>query len=262
MVPSAWHQHAPFAFWITEALQPDTFVELGTHYGFSYLVFCQAVKRLGLRTKCCAIDTWKGDVHAGFYDEDVFAKLNDLHECHYSDFSRLVRSTFDEALSRFPDGTIDLLHIDGRHRYEDIAHDFSSWLPKLSDRGVVLLHDINVRERGFGVWRFWEEINQQYPAFEFLHCHGLGVLNVGRVINEALHALLYGTGPARVAIRETYAQLGRLITGSFESDQHRAEAEERLRRVTAECDERVAVLQAQISDLCCTVERLKRRSGS
>src|SRR5205823_8328118 len=120
ILPSAWYQHAPFAFWITEALRPEIFVELGTHHGFSYLVFCQAVQRVGTMTKCYAVDTWKGDTHAGFYDEDVFAKLNDIHEPRYSGFSRLVRSTFDEALPHFGDGTIDLLHIDGRHGYEDV----------------------------------------------------------------------------------------------------------------------------------------------
>jgi hypothetical protein len=80
VVPSAWHHHAPFAFWLTEALRPSIFVELGTHNGFSYLAFCQAVQRLGGMTKCYAVDTWKGDEHAGFYGEEVFAKLNELHE--------------------------------------------------------------------------------------------------------------------------------------------------------------------------------------
>ena len=212
IVPSAWYQHAPFAFWITEASRPYVFVELGVHHGFSYLVFCQAVQRLELMTKCYAVDTWKGDLHAGFYGNDVFETLNDLHERHYSGFSRLIRSSFDEALPHFGDGTIDLLHIDGRHGYDDVLHDFGSWLPKLSDRGVVLLHDINVRERGFGVWRFWEEISKECLAFEFLHCHGLGVLNIGRLATDGVHALLTSTGSTRFAIREIYAELGRRVT--------------------------------------------------
>ena len=45
---SAWLEHAPFGFWIVEALRPRMIVELGVHGGFSYSVFCQAVQRLHL----------------------------------------------------------------------------------------------------------------------------------------------------------------------------------------------------------------------
>src|SRR5437764_4408932 len=45
---SAWLEHAPFAFWLIEALRPRILVELGTHGGYSYFAFCQAVERLKL----------------------------------------------------------------------------------------------------------------------------------------------------------------------------------------------------------------------
>jgi len=35
---------------------------------------CQAVKDGKLKTKLYAIDTWRGDEHAGFYDEAIFTK--------------------------------------------------------------------------------------------------------------------------------------------------------------------------------------------
>src|ERR1700758_1377347 len=39
--PSAWIEHAPFAFWVCETLRPRCFVELGTQFGYSYFAFCQ-----------------------------------------------------------------------------------------------------------------------------------------------------------------------------------------------------------------------------
>ena len=153
---SAWIDHGPFAFWLIQALRPRTLVELGTHGGYSYFVFCQAIKSLNLDTRCFAVDTWQGDEHAGFYSEDFFNRVSDHNAAHYGSFSRLVRATFDAALAHFSDGAIDLLHIDGRHFYEDVKHDFEAWKPKLSDRAVVLFHDTNVRERDFGVFRLWK----------------------------------------------------------------------------------------------------------
>ena len=141
MGESAWIEHAPFAFWLVDVLRPSVFVELGTFHGFSYLAVCQAVQRIQLATRCYAVDTWKGDEHAGFYDDSIFANLESYHDPRYSSFSRLVRSTFDDALKNFDRETIDLLHIDGRHFYQDAKQDFEAWLPKLSNRGVVLFHD-------------------------------------------------------------------------------------------------------------------------
>jgi hypothetical protein len=134
----------------------------------------------------------------------------------------LVRSTFDEALPHFGDGTVDLLHIDGRHGYEDVVHDFESWLPKLSDRAVVLLHDINVRERGFGVWQFWRDLQCHYPCFEFAHGHGLGVVRVGRLVSEPLRPLFDSDPQSKAAIAEMYAQLGRVATAPHELETARA----------------------------------------
>ena len=210
---SAWVEHGPFAFWLTEALRPRCFVELGTHFGFSYFAICQAVKLLGLETRCYAVDTWRGDEHAGFYSDEVFEKVKAYNNSNFSDFSRLIRSTFDAAIQHFSDGSIDLLHIDGRHFYDDVRHDFGSWRPKLSDRSVVIFHDINVREGNFGVWRLWEELKEAYPNFEFFHGHGLGILGTGKAIPDSIASLFTASNVSKVSvsIRSAYARLGSSI---------------------------------------------------
>jgi len=211
---SAWFEHGPFAFWITESLHPHCFVELGTHTGFSYFCFCQAVKHVQTGTACYAIDTWKGDEHANFYGEEIFQGCV-TENSKYKGFSTLVRSTFDDALAYFPDNSVDLLHIDGRHFYDDVRHDFETWCPKLTANAIVLFHDTNVRERNFGVWKLFDELKVNHPTFEFLHGYGLGVLAMGE-IPAALSGLFAADRAQTIEIRQIFAPLGAKILQKWE----------------------------------------------
>lgn len=186
---SAWIEHIPFAFWITEVFKPKVLVELGVHNGVSYFSFCQAVKALNINCACYAVDTWKGDEHAGFYPEEVFEKVTRHNTDEFSRFSTLIRSTFDEAKEYFLDRSIDLLHIDGLHTYEAVKHDFEAWLPKLSDNSLVLFHDVNVREKNFGVFKLWNELKEKYLNFQFDFGYGLGILCIGKFTQPELKEL-------------------------------------------------------------------------
>ena len=183
---NSWHEHIPFAFAIMQMVKPKIFVELGTHKGDSYCAFCQAVEALGLDTSCYAVDTWEGDEQSGHYGPEILEKLRAYHDPLYGSFSRLIQSRFDQALDHFSDGSIDLLHIDGLHIYGAVKHDFEAWLPKMSTHGVILLHDINVREKEFGVWLLWQDLKDRYPSFEFRHGNGLGVIAVGSEMPKEL----------------------------------------------------------------------------
>lgn len=235
-VVSAWHEHAPFASWVIDVLRPKTVVELGTHNGFSFFVFCEAAKRLGLSTELYALDSWEGDDQAGFYGQSVFESVSEVVASEYSDHAHLLKGYFSDSVSCFEDGTIDLLHIDGRHGYEDVAEDFAAYLPKLSPRAVVLFHDTNEFQDGFGVHRFWGELAARYPSFQFLHGHGLGVLAVGRSIPPAIAALLNEARTSTDSIRHSYEVLGRAVSRQFvlEVEHFRLIHELRLRVVELE----------------------------
>lgn len=205
----SWSEHIPFAFLLIDLLRPRTLVELGTHSGTSYCAFCQAVQKLQLPTRCHAVDTWKGDQHTGSYDAGLLDALRAYHDPRYGSFSQLEPSTFDQAADRFADGSIDLLHIDGLHTYEAVRHDYDTWFGKMSDAGVILMHDTTSRLAGFGVFKLWAEVETQFPSFQFHHGSGLGVLGVGKHLPPAFLEFLDEARRAPEGVREVFTALGR-----------------------------------------------------
>lgn len=214
---SAWLEHIPFAFWLVEHHRPSIIVELGVHTGPSLCAFCQAVLELGLDTRCFGIDTFGGDLHTGAYDSSILKELRAYHDPRYGEFSTLIQSRFEHELDRFEDGSIDLLHIDGLHYYESVKNDFDLWLPKLSRRGIVLFHDTNVHERGFGVFRLWAELKDKYPSMEFFHGFGLGVLAVGDDLNPAMASLFENKNGLEDVMRQFFSLLGSRLTLGVQS---------------------------------------------
>jgi glycosyltransferase involved in cell wall biosynthesis len=207
-VESAWYGHIPFGYWLMEQLQPRVLVELGVHAGVSYSAFCDIVLDRHLSTRCFAVDTWRGDGQTGFYSEAVYEDFRCFHDARYRAFSQLLRMPFHEAAAQIPDGSVDLLHIDGMHAYSAVQRDFQDWLPKLSDRAVVLFHDTNVHEPGYAVWRLWQELRRAYPAFEFLHAKGLGILAVGSSVPGPIEMLCSLSPDEAGRLRELFAILG------------------------------------------------------
>jgi hypothetical protein len=242
IAPSCWLEHVPFAMHLVDLLRPRTVVELGVHYGVSYCAFCQAIRSLGLEARCAGIDTWTGDEQSYFYGPEVLEDLSAHHDPLYGSFSRLHQTTFDEARALFESGTIDLLHIDGCHTYDAVKHDFEAWLPKISDRGVVVLHDTNVRRPGFCVWILWQELQARYPHFEFFHEHGLGILGVGQNQSPALKELFEANDEPARGIREFFSHVGgslrtRERLSQFLSQEQHSHSQERLLRDALELEQ-------------------------
>lgn len=217
-----WIGHIPFAFELIGRLRPTTVVELGTYSGSSFAAFCQAVEACGADTKCYGVDLWAGDIHMGKFDEELYLEISGYMTATYPNIATLVRKDFNEAAASFADKSIDLLHIDGTHTYEAVSNDFHTWFEKLSDRAVVLFHDINVNVENtgpasvhFGVRKFFDSIKGNYPHFEFLHCWGLGVLIVGK---QAPAEVMELAALARERVFAAYfEQKGAIVSKQFES---------------------------------------------
>lgn len=171
----AWTGHLHFAYDLVAAVRPRFLVELGVDRGESYFAFCQAAQENKTGTGCFGIDTWRGDQHAGDYDETTFAQVSAHNRENYEGFSTLVRSRFDAALGSFLPESIDVFHLDGLHTEAAVRHDLEAWLPKIRPGGLLLLHDVDVRTKEFGVWKIWAELQERGRSWTFHDGPGLGV---------------------------------------------------------------------------------------
>jgi predicted O-methyltransferase YrrM len=212
MVFSTWVDHIPFGYDLVAALRPQTLVELGTHNGMSFYVFCQAMVEQKVDGTCYAVDSWEGDDHTGAYGEDIFNQVQEHTREYYRGVSYLLRMLFAEAAKQFADDSIDILHIDGLHTYEAVREDFETWYPRVRPGGIILFHDVEARIKDFGAWKYWAELEQTHRTFKFHHGFGLGVLQKpGGAGNPAplLQLMFDGDRETRDALRRFYVHLGR-----------------------------------------------------
>jgi hypothetical protein len=209
----AWTNHLHFAYDLMAVMKPALLVELGVDRGESYFAFCQAAVEHQTGTRCFGIDTWRGDEHAGGYDETTFTQVSEHNRANYESFSTLVRSSFDDALARFENESIDVLHLDGLHTEAAVRHDLDSWLPKLRPGGILLLHDVGVRSKGFGVWKVWAELQQQSRSWTFQEGPGLGVWQKppAKQLPGFLEELLARPNESNSALAKYYADRAQIL---------------------------------------------------
>lgn len=162
---TAWRGLEPFAHWLVQTLDPKLTVDLGVDRSFSTIELARHNKGVVV-----GIDWFQGDNQAGWKDTEKEARRN-VSESGFQNIS-IVKAKFEEAVIRFNDGAVDILHIDGGHDYESVKRDFETWLPKVRRGGVILMHD--TRSFPNDVGRFYQEL--PYPKFEIEHSHGLGVI--------------------------------------------------------------------------------------
>jgi hypothetical protein len=241
---SAWKGHIPFARYITKAFRPEVFVELGTYYGVSYSAFWDSAIRHKIPMEGYAVDMWEEG-----YDETtpgsnqvVFEKFKSFHDENLPSSSHILKMEFEQALEKFSDESIDLLHIDGNHNYEIVKKDFFSWLPKMKKTGMILLHDVHINWDGYGVHVFWDEIKNSYPSFSFHHSYGLGLLCVSDDIPENLAWIFTLQDPEKSTFIDLFTNIG-LLFDKYENCPREKEYKETIKSINVSNQEKTNALQ-------------------
>lgn len=179
---SPWSGHRRFVYDLVANIRPECIVELGSYYGCSAFTFLQVLKDFDMKSHFYAIDTWEGDSFTeNDYKENIYDSYKNIQERIFAGQNAIMKKmTFDQACCDFKEESIDLLHIDGSHTYEDCRHDFETWFSKVSKKGIILFHDISddrLDGELLGSHLFWQEIKGQFSAtLEFPYSFGLGVL--------------------------------------------------------------------------------------
>jgi len=68
--------------------------------------------------------------------------------------------------NQFTDESLDWIHIDAGHSYEEVKADFDTWYPKVRTGGVISFHDYGVNDC-IGVKIFIDEYMRNHPDIRF-----------------------------------------------------------------------------------------------
>ena len=146
--PAGWFTHQEGECYRAEAARfpGGTLVEVGVWLGRSLSFIAPQALELGQTLH--AVDTWRGspsdltgtiargaDIYAAF--------LLNMRELGVEAVVRPLRMASSEAASLFANGSVDLVMIDGDHRYEAVSADLDAWLPKLRRGGAIMGHDFD-----------------------------------------------------------------------------------------------------------------------
>lgn len=250
----AWSGHLAFANDLIASTSPSLIVEVGAYLGESYFGFCQSVAENSLNCLCYGVGDWQHSSHqCSFTANDLFTEVSSYNEKNYAGFSYLIRHDTDESAGQFSNESIDVLHLDRTPNYEQVREDFRLWFPKVKRGGLVLLHDIVLRDSGFGVWRLWQEIEANFQeTFSFHHSSGLGVVRKpgnGASDNRMLSFLFDQSVEAQDHVRRLYVLYAAHLESALRPQEEIVQFDSELKSAQAER----ALLGVQISQL--TAER-------
>ena len=167
-VPSSWTGYLELGIWLTCRFLPHVVVDLGVDCGASTYAWGTSGT-----SQVIGVDWFKGDQHTGFRDTEAVVQAlgRELARDHqYPDTVRIWRSSFEDAAKAF-DRKVDVLHVDGLHTTEAVKRDIDTWLPKLSNGGLLVMHNTRVYPNSVGT--LFDAL--PLPKTRLEHSAGLGI---------------------------------------------------------------------------------------
>lgn len=184
-IPSGLGDSAWLLYGLVRARKPKVCVEIGSAQGWSACFIATALEENKIG-KLFAIDPhcqteWNdlGSLDTLAVMQHYLAELGLTHRVDV--VRRLSAQVAQEWQS-----PIELLFIDGDHSYEGVKNDWHSFLPHMSDFGIVIFHDTlwdigyvedQYRRFNMGVPRFVDELRSQgYPVLTLPNNYGISLV--------------------------------------------------------------------------------------
>jgi hypothetical protein len=134
---------------IVSICSPATIVEIGVAYGYHALDLLRRNPHLnyfGVDPYVANYDlkdSFSSDVEKLFgltgqiAMDTLYETVNRNLELEFPGRSTLIRSSSETIVQNFEDASIDMIFIDGDHRYEPVLRDLNLWFPKIRSGGVI-----------------------------------------------------------------------------------------------------------------------------
>lgn len=137
----AWDAYHLFCY-AKELLDKGTYLEIGGGFGGSVVCAYLATQASGSSVDFITIDSFVPSNGENWSKNDFLANTS------WIPCLRLMECASDRAKDEVDDGSIDLLFVDGSHRYEQVRRDLENYWPKVKTGGVLLGHDYNTVHPG------------------------------------------------------------------------------------------------------------------
>ena len=119
------------------------FVEVGSWRGRSTAFLAVEIANSGKNIKFDCVDTWRGSLDEEVHQTDPSVINDTLYDEFLANMEPVknlvnpIRATSLEAVTKYEDGSLDFVLIDGSHMYADVHADITAWIKKIKPGGMI-----------------------------------------------------------------------------------------------------------------------------